>query len=455
MKGFIFLLVLDLGAKADYSNHDSFREWIETSPPFPDNLSLQLVSFGFEFSTHSTSSHFLDLFPQSVASVLIANRKSIKSLTGRIVRGRWRWTHPHPIFPTGASMILDSSPEDRPRLWTQSAWLLSTLLGASFESLAPEQNSFSWITPMDVSSETRVGANPNEPVCTDNLQRLVQMLPCRDRRGLGKELIENALSMASSEYIEIGLVMRNIGNTVVVTGEVNVVLPIGEYLIQHPCFNTQSDNRLVRKFIPRNTIPSIRVKRSLIGSELGPERRYGRLTLVLENADNTASHSIELHDQLPYFLVPLLGKSDIRGAQIRWSDPLTDSPTYMAWNLTLAPSETRIISLHVYKKFIPMSKFSFSFEKGFDIGSAAFRVDSEEWQLTRGLVVVIPLPDQTSTFNAMAVAVTPIALFFGTIFRSFVDKRSELMDERKAGERDPPLFRLLRFIVGRIKRLWV
>lgn len=261
-----------------------------------------------------------------------------------------------------------------------------------------------------------------------------------------------ALPLASSEYISISVNASNLGgNRTVLRGEVEVVLPVGDYAINDPCpagISMKTESVSIRK-------ESVKVLRSMIGSELGPERRYGKLVLVVENQDSLNSHSIEIHEQLPFFLVPLMRTSkNLSGARIRWSDEQSDSPTYFVWSLMLSPGESKLITIDVYKKFIPMSKFSFSFEKGFDIGSAAYRVDASEWQLTRGLVVIIPLPDQTSTFNAMAVAVTPIALFFGIVFRGFIEKRSELADERKSAERDPPLFRLIRFVWQRIRSLW-
>jgi hypothetical protein len=447
-------------------SHDTYTEKIHIGATEPlGKTGLVPVRFEFEIATASSSSHLLDLFPQPVASVLIANRGSVQSLRAKIARGRWRqnWgPKPEELYsnPTGSSMILETKPgsadNETSTLWTQSGWLFSTILGASFESLAPEQKSFYWITPMDVSDTVRVGSNPNEPLCSDNIRRLVQLLPCRDRTGLGKSLIDLSLPMARSEYFEISIEARNFepGPLSVLTGSVFTVLAAedaSKAQISLACpaslgGTVQVPERIVHA-------PPISVKRSMVGSRLGAERRYGTLLIVIENTDSVHAHSVEVHDQLPFFLVPLARTSQNFPKLVKWSDLESDAPTYLAWNLTLGPGQMHVISIDVYKRFLPMWKFSYSFEKGFDMSSAVYRVDNAgDWHLTRGLVVIVPLPDQTSTFNAMAVAVTPIALFFGIVFRAFVDKRSDIVDERKAAERDPPLFRLARFIWQRIKK---
>ena len=441
-------LVLFLAVSA----HDTYTERIDIRPI---SESFNLVNLYFEIQTDSKSSRYLDLFPQSVASVLLANRDSVKSITGRIVRGRWKWDESiRASFPTGSSMFLRMQDNDRSGnrsvLWTQTAWLFSSVLAGSFESLAPEQKSFSWITPMDLDGNIRVGFNPNEPLCTDNLKRFTDLLPCRSRSGLGKRIMDFSLPMARSEYISVSLEAKNYVQSSTLGGTISVVLPKSETP------NILSEEEVCPVGTVMSTPPSfeaepVRVLRSLTGSELGPERRYGQLVISIVNRDKVDSHTVEINEQLPYFLVPLWHtQKGPAPTGIRWSEG--NSPTYMRWLETVAPGETKHIVVSVYKRFIPMSDFSYSFEKGFDVGSAAYRIDdSTEWSLTRGLVVVIPLPDQTSTFNAIAVAVTPIGLLFGMIFRSFLDKRSELLDEKKSDERDPPLFRLIRWILRRFR----
>lgn len=423
----------------------------------------RLVRFAFEINTTSTDSHFLDIFPQSVASVLISNRDSVDSISGHLVRGRWRWpelNHPQ-FFPSGSSMYVTMKKTDEfttSRVWTQTAYMLSSVLGASFESLDPEQKTFKWITPIDLG-RTRVSSNPTEYVCTENLERLVKILPCRHKKGLAETILSWSLEMARSEYIAISLegVNEHSGKAVV-RGQIDVVLPTGDPMVitSHcPAIRLRSS---INEQIHLNE-DKVTVLRSIIASELGPERRYGKLVLVLTNIDKEKkSHSVEFHEQLPFFLVPLWHKYSISGnrtglPEISFSDAQS-VPTYITWSVELKPGETVLITLDVYKRFIPMYKFSFSFEKGFDMASAAYRIDREDkWRLTRGLVVIVPMPDPTSTFNAMAVILTSIVLFFGIVFRAFSDKRSVLMDESNSADRDPPLIKLIRWIVTRIKTL--
>jgi hypothetical protein len=121
----------------------------------------------------------------------------------------------------------------------------------------------------------------------------------------------------------------------------------------------------------------------------------------------------------------------------------------MHWAVEVPAGGSAIVHFDVYKKFIPMSKFGFAFEKGFDLASAVYRVADDVF-FTRGLVTIIPLPDHTSTFNVLAVAVTTIALFFSMFYRNFGGKRSELVDSAAAPDRDPPLFRLIKWLVKRL-----
>jgi hypothetical protein len=456
VKGYLFVLLFT--GKEALGRHDKYTERVSV---YPLTSTVNLVELSFETRTESMSSHFLDLFPQSVASVLIANKGAVEAISGRIVRGRWKWAEDkRPSYPTGSSMFLKTTKghEQRSVLWTQTAWLFSSVLAGSFESLAPEQKSFSWITPMDLGDNVRVGFNPSEPLCTDNLKRFTDLLPCRSRSGLGKRIMEYSLQMARSEYLAVSLEARSLEDVdaFVLYGKVTVVLPQADtptILSAEELCAAAATNQSLNSTIsgPRESMQSIRVLRSLTGSELGPERRYGQLVISLVNRDILNQHSIEIKEQLPYFLVPLWHTYHGPPPEsIRWSQ--SDSPTYIKWNLRLEPGERKNIVLSLYKKFLPMSAFSYSFEKGFDVGSAAYRIDnSSEWSLTRGLVVVVPLPDQTSTFNAIAVAVTPIGLLFGMIFRSFLDKRSELLDEKKSDERDPPLFRLIRWLFSRLR----
>jgi hypothetical protein len=425
------------------AGHDRYYEGIQETPV---SASHRLVSFRFSIETDGTDSQLLDLFPQPVASVLIANRISMKSFSGHLVRGRWKWASNTPSFhPTGSSMFVTGNHSDR-GVWTQTAWMLSTILGASFESLAPEQKSFYWMTPLDLDGGVRVASNPNEHLCTDNVERWTELLPCRHRRGLGQTATAISLEMARSEYISIHVEGRNTkDNGSILNGAIHVVLENGIKLLDFsPCLNRSSINEQIGK-----TQQSVSVFRSMTGSSLGPERRYGQLRYVLVNTDLSNPHWIEIQDQIPFFLVPLWHRYAHENLPDMEFPTSETAPTNLKWELKLDPGETRSISLDVYKRYIPMSRFSFSFEKGFDIGSAAYRIDRGEWSLTRGLVVIIPLPDATSTFNAIAVSMTTIALFYGIVFRAFVGKRSELLDETKT--RDPPIIRLVTWIYERIK----
>lgn len=426
----------------------------------------QLIQFEFFFEANSTSSHLLNVFPQSVASVLFQN--GTQSINGAIARGRWKahaWGETQlPVSRPGSSMVVTA---DSPTAWTQTAWLLSASLGASFETLSPEQKSLPWITPMDLPNRpgnkvTRVGSNPNEQLCTDNLERLVSLLPCRGRAGVASALVAIADELARSEFVSIVLSATKEGLTK--TLSVHVYTVVGTHVLKsHPSTQCPAVNGSPRQL--NQAVPSVTVSRSLVMSPLGPERRYGRQILKLSNPTNVPK-TVEYFEQIPFFLVPLMhtyavtgdAASSVRDPSTKWSDGHT-SPTYMQWTFVLPPTSSATISLDIYKKFIPMSKFGFSFEKGFDIGSAVYRVDGEVW-FTRGLVTVVPLPDHTSTFNVLAVAATTMAVFFSMFFRNFASKRSSLIDSKHATDHDPPLFRMLtwmyvnvRAIPGKLKAL--
>lgn len=430
----------------------------------------RLVEFKFEITSQYNGSQLLEIFPQPLASVLGPFRGDLDSLKGFLVRGRWKervWgAAPIEVAPYGSSMHVKASKSSKrvsSSLWTRAAWMFSSVLGASFQSLDPELKSFYWIAPLDISGATgpvRVNSNPNEHVCTENLERFTDLLPCRHRRGLGESILRLSREMARTEFLQISVEAANTSSELLVLkGSVIAVLTDSADLTLSQCPAVSQTLEQVAK-----TPQQVHVKRSLIGTAKRPERTAGKLLVSITNRDSQKSHFIEYYEQLPFFLVPLWSThstvSSMNGhskgglPSITYSDGLT-SPTFFKYSFPLAPNETVTIALDVYKKYVSVDKLSYSFEKGFDIASAAFRIDREaSVHLTRGLVVVIPLADQTSTFNSIAITLTTISIFFGMIYRNFSGKRRDIVsqDDAAVAAREPPIVRLIRFLISRIRQ---
>lgn len=333
------------------------------------------------------------------------NTSSVFGFEGTLVRGRWKdqsWgSAPISIRSAGSSMVLRHNND--PALWTRLGWMLSSLLGGAFESLVPGE-AFPWIVPMDITPNLRVGSNPNEPCCVEQMDRFSKLLPHRGRGGLLTKI--DSQLFASSQYVSLSL-----------QGDLSVSATLMLHLA--------NDSALGRPIQRERTLPT--VGRSLIGSPTKPERIEGTLELVFRNPDLLNSVTITYYEQLPFFLIPLW--STYKGeTPVIHADPLGECPTMFTLTVNLLPGEERAWSLRVAKKYLPTSKFSFSFEKGFDIGSAVWTTNGDEIEFTRGLVVVVPLPDATATFNMIAIASTAIAFFYGSVFRVFFSKRSLLIN---------------------------
>ena len=438
---------------------DEYRESIvETT--LPDGS--RLVRFLFSISTPANpSSHLMDIFPQAIASVLGPDRATLRRVQGNIVRGRWRdraWG-PNPLRPVPFGASMEISPPSS-HVWSKSAWLFSSVMGASFESLSPEQSSFSWITPVDLPWDVRAGANPNEGVCTENLERWVELLPCRGRRGMGAEILRLSDEMARSEFLLLTLrgKIASSGEWVA-TGEVAVHLDAGSpTLVTKACPATAGLAASPRT----HPTPAVVVGRSIVGTARRPERTHGKLLLSLAHSGKDSdSHTLELFEQLPYFLVPLWSTHSVRSSTgrdmtavvptIRSTDGIV-TPSHIVWTLDVLPGETVTVAVDLHKRWIPIDRLSFSFEKGFDVGSAIVRIDKARWDWTRGLVVLFPMPDPTTTFNTIAVASTALSLFFGLVLRNFLSKRSTLVgtDPASLAAREAPIVRMGKWIYARI-----
>ena len=441
---------------------ENVAEYPLISPEF------RLVEFNFTISADRNESHLLSIFPQTFASLLAPFHTDLQSVEGSLVRGRWKervWgASPIRLHPFGSSMQVKAANGVSNVMWTKASWMFASVLGASFQSLDLELKSFHWITPLDVGPNVRVASNPNENVCTENLERFVELLPCRHRKGLGESILRLSQGLARTEFLQIFLRASSGYN---LTGSVWAILDsqisesIKEKFTLCPAVSSPGGSPSRQVAVQQQIIS---VKRSLIGTARRPERTAGKLIFSISNFDRkNISHFVEYFDQLPFFLVPLWStlsvRSSVRGEfqyipSITYSDGIK-SPTYFSYLFSLAPNETLTVSLDVYKKYVPVSALSYSFEKGFDIASAAYRVDKDDSEIffTRGLVVVVPLPDQTNTFNAIAITLTAIAVFHGIVYRNFSGKRRDLVSQEAAAvaAREPPIVRILRFIFSRIK----
>ena len=463
----VFIIFLAAHAEA----HEEYYESVTTTPLMDRNF--RLTKFSFRYITDpNPSSHYLDIFPQAAASVLGPDRDSLTWLQGNIVRGRWKepgWGKPViDLYPFGSSMSVISK-NNTSTIWTKAGWMFSTLLAGAFESLDQSRGSLPWITPMDLPDDARTAANPNEDLCTEQVQRFVDMTPCGKKHGIGKIISGIEIDLAKSEYVSISLTAEvDAEKRFVLNGHLAAVF--GESPRQRlELISPETACHVSSGVVPSaRTRPSpIRVNRSIIGTKDRPERSYGTLLLVLTNEDMMGSHTIDLYEQLPFFLIPMWHTHSVRSSLVaarngRGMQPSqivhtdgTTKPSFITWSTTILPGEQIVISIQVYKKYIHLSNFRFGFEKGFDIGPAVYRIDHEIVPFfTRSLTIVIPLPDGTSTFNIIAVACTAMALFFGMNFRNFISRRSDLVGTHQEAveARYPPIVRLAKWIYRRIAR---
>jgi hypothetical protein len=339
--------------------------------------------------------------------------------------------------------------------------------------MCPENGQFKWMSPFEIVNGEkleRIASNPNDPCCTENVDRIIELLPCRGRAGLGRILSNIELELAKSEFLQISLVAAKSTDT---SGGQMILR------IAFVTFNTEEghvsiEKRLLRvdscpavsgyvENFPTPQISPITTIRSMMGTRNRPERIQGKLVVHFENRSNQSA-LVEYYEQLPFFLVPLwhtysvAGNMDTNIPAIKNSDGLS-TPTYMTWKFSLEPGQVVTISLDVYKKFIANYNFHFGFEKGFDlvgaIVSATASDGTSSTTITPGLTVVIPLPDGSATFNFLAVGCTSIAIFFGYTFRSVFPKRSIVIgtDEVAMAEKSPPIVQIIMLVSRWIKKL--
>ena len=459
------LVLLAVFVSGNLTYRESFRETTLK------NRHHSLIELNFEITTTLTSPSIVDIFPQPIAAVLFGpNSADLSSIQANIVRGQWKsysWGEvdsvPIMIHPPGSSLLMTSRNVSSNSLWSKTAWMFSSVTGIAFESLCPEQNQFKWIRPHEIimanSIFVRIGSNPNDPCCTENLDRLLELLPCRGRAGLGAVLTTLTDEFAKAEFLQISIRGEKGGK---------FFLHIAAVFYEYPS-RIPSIARRLSKFnncpfvadkkaiTDTSTVPvDVVVKRSLIGTKNRPERHQGKLVVHLSNQHHS-NLTIEYHEQVPFFLVPLWhthkisSKGNLRPKSIIPSDG-NDKPGTIVWRITIPPNETVTIELDMYKKFIPNYHSTFGFEKGLDLASSVVHViDTDQVFLTRGLITVIPLGDGSALFNFLAVGCTAVALFFGFTFRFFYAKRSVVggTDAAALAERQPPIVKIINFVISR------
>ena len=455
-----------------FSARDTYREWHRATALKSSGYTL--VDLGFEIDTNSTSAYLLEIFPQPIAAVLFAESALI-SFQANIARGAWKsflWgdesTVPTAIFPPGSSLKMISENGTSSVIWTKIAWMLSSVTGVAFESLCPEQGQFKWMVPHDIqigkNLHARVASNPNDPCCTENLDRLLELLPCRDRAGLAAVLPTLTDEFANAEFLQISIYGEKGGKFLL---QVSSVLrdyssripsiPVRLSRFDHCPFASSSSGG--SRDLVDDRIP-VTARRSLIGTLNRPERHQGKFVITFSNHDTHENKTVIYREQIPFFLVPLwhthkVSSSNILVKSIVPSDGKS-TPGHITWELKLVPNETVMIEFDVYKKFIPNFHSTFGFEKGFDLGGSVYHiVETNQVHMTRGLIAIIPVGDGSALFNFLAVGCTAVALFFGFTFRFFYAKRSVVggTDAAALAERQPPIFKIINFVISRIERV--
>lgn len=207
------------------------------------------------------------------------------------------------------------------------------------------------------------------------------------------------------------------------------------------------------------------VMRDMLAVAGRSERRHGRYLLRVTNFG--ARQQVLFMDQLPFFLRPswrsfqatfetasgvfhrLEGAQAMQRLGLRFvsSDGAT-TPTEISFSLDVEAGAVVNVHLDVLKEFLPVSRFSYACEKGFDVSSAMWLerehggADEDQnpqlgrdelvssfwrggpsvpsaWRLryTEGLLVLVPMPDFSMPFNVIAITVTAVMFFWGSIFK--------------------------------------
>jgi len=204
------------------------------------------------------------------------------------------------------------------------------------------------------------------------------------------------------------------------------------------------------------------VMRDILSYEGRSERTHGRYLLRFTNTGK--SRRIRFMDQLPFFIRPLWhtfrasfqaregaveqlsGQAAMRRLEAHFvASDGQRLPTEVFLTVDVPAGGTVGLSMDVAKAFIQLREFSYACEKGFDVGSAAW-LEAElpaeggtepegllapaptapgsdppagGWRLrlTRGLIVLLPMPDFSMPFNVIALSSTAVTFFFGSVFR--------------------------------------
>ncbi|CAO3648230.1 unnamed protein product [Cunninghamella blakesleeana] len=193
----------------------------------------------------------------------------------------------------------------------------------------------------------------------------------------------------------------------------------------------------------------------------GYGQEHGGLRITLHNDHPTDSISVIYLDTIPWFLKLYLHTFNIQVTSSSSSSndnynnnnassvlqkmiyqPGIDRsrPNMLECLLNVPPSSIITMTIDFDKTFLKYTEHRPDANRGFDVGSAVFTINSDTRIYTDTLLVSLPTPDFSMPYNVITLTCTIIALFFGSIFnlliRSFHTIESEENNDDKEKEKE-------------------
>ncbi|CAO3633813.1 unnamed protein product [Cunninghamella echinulata] len=171
----------------------------------------------------------------------------------------------------------------------------------------------------------------------------------------------------------------------------------------------------------------------------GYGQEHGGLRITLHNDHPTDSVSVIYLDTIPWFLKLYLHTFDIQITSISAVSTSNDynsstilqnmfyqpgidrsRPNMLECLLNVPPSSIITMTIDFDKTFLKYTEHRPDANRGFDVGSAVFTINSTSRIYTDTLLVSLPTPDFSMPYNVITLTCTIIALFFGSIFNLLI-----------------------------------
>jgi phosphatidylinositol glycan class T len=190
--------------------NDRYDELLQLTPLFDGRI---LATFQFTVSTSykDAQNNEYDLFPKSLAQILVATQVESLSLVltkGAWDRNRFGGLEPFPVGPPGAELratFLNKTTSTDTTTSSDDNWThLKAALGGIFcASLSTIDTATTMAGTKYIYAKQYHGYLQREMLCTENLAPLIKLLPCRTKGGLATLL--KATTVFEADFTSIGL----------------------------------------------------------------------------------------------------------------------------------------------------------------------------------------------------------------------------------------------------------